>query len=295
MRTKILLGLVLGIYSLVDGHVWGIVWGLLFVSLGIPALDMLRKEYFHRNFTGGSSSGKKQGGCKLLQKRILFSLLGTIEFFLIFFACIMLLTRVLCTLNAPIQESMNQFPLSCTGAGADMGCTRLVNVLDKVNSTATDNSLLPSHRIENDGTRLFVPQFNPSETSIIDLSTVVEEVVEGIPGFKIKNKFSDGGKSVGFHATRKTNFFGFIDDIWVMSTSSDSFVPLPISDNNMIEEEASVAKEGCPTTQLWVQGQLRMGGGDMFVNWFTVQSIIEETHQSLLLDMMLCPCGLSNC
>jgi len=294
MKKYILIGLVLGIYALVDMHVWGIVWGFLFVGLGIPALDVLRKEYIDRNFTDDSSSNEKQRGCKLLQKRILFFLLGTIELILVFIAIIMLLTRVLCTTNAPIEATMDQFPLSCTGEGAEIGCTRLVNVLVEGNSTVTTTSLLPSHRIEYDGTEIFVPQFNSSETSINDLSTVVEEVIDGMPGFTIRKKFFDGSKSVGFHATRKTNFMGFVDDIWVMSVLSDSFVPFSLGDNNMLEEVA-LPKERCQTTQLWVQGQLRMGKGDMFVNWFTVQSIVEEVHQSVSSDMMLCPCGISNC
>jgi len=294
MKTCIFLGLVLGIYALVDRHVWGIVWGFLLVSLGIPVLDVLRREYIHRNFTDDSSSKKKQRGCKLLQKRILFFLLGTIEFILIFIASIMLLIRVLCTINAPVEATMDQFPFSCTGAGAEIGCTRLVNVLGEGNSTVTNTSLLPSHRIEYDGTEIFVPQFDPLETSINDLSNVVEEVLDEMPGFTIKKKFSDGSKSVGFHATRKTSFMGFVDDIWVMSVLSDSLVPFSLDDNNLLEEVA-LSKEGCPTTQLWVQGQLRIGQGDMFVNWFTVQSIVEEVHQHLLSDTMICLCGLSNC
>lgn len=183
-----------------------------------------------------------------------------------------LYVRLACADIPQGDADVNHFPASCTGPGAEIGCTRLTP------PSAAPHRIICSTCVDPEPTALSLLRFPvatddfsardgyASKTALIEWT---RSAIESMPRVKIDVEQMDGagwtdddvvqmdgaGDEVYFvHATRATNGLGFIDDIWVSIRSAICMSPADL---------CTTESQSCPIPiyEVWIQAQLRMGKG----------------------------------
>ena len=213
------LGFVLCCFAAAAGHTYGILWGVL-VLLIVPALHALRRR--DRQHVEQCECGPMCCGT------------WTVEILIVLLALLLVYIRITVA-GGPWQgpgdrvATVDAFPPACTGNGYEMGCTRLVNGTSDSDTSGPHRltcspSQLGEEKCPKPGVTLILHQFDADKVPLAKLAKTAETYVQdsmpcegGCTKIHIDTQFSDG---TGFHATRMTGFFGFVDDIWVQGAFS---------------------------------------------------------------------------
>ena len=263
LALDMFIGLVLGLWGLGMLHFWGFFWGVVLMGVVVPGIDFglfLKDDKFRRSETCCLEACNCTAACGLA---------GVVQGIVVFVGVLLLLVKVEMAsepVGGPgaLEATVGAFPPACTGNGWDMGCTRLVpvrsgphrvncrtactNVTECVTADASRSWCTTDERLQ-------VTRF--ASESVAEASTIapfVDAALEGMSGgVSVDVQDATDACDVFRHMTVQSSFFGFRDDVWVC-----------------------VQKGTCDSLsvwEVWAQGQLRIGKGDIGQNYKHVQEI----------------------
>lgn len=161
-------------------------------------------------------------------------------------------------------STITEFPPACTGAGFEVGCTRLVAAgsaptgphrvvcVDGCSNGTYCVSPVPDSIYEAE----MKPLILPLTADIAQIAGWVNDALDGMSGLSIDAEAASGDCEIFRHMTVQSGLFGFLDDFWICVRQG----PCTVDVAGYYDGWHVVA-----------QGQLRVGVGDIGQNFRHIQ------------------------